>query len=177
MFKAHFLLLFLPVLANTQEQPTICIDQGACYKGAWLFSNNSSSSKRYASFQGIRYAQPPIGDLRFKSPQPYIAEEGEYDVSKESIVACPQQGELENSVMGQEDCLLMNIYVPNVVFENPQVKLPVMFWIHGGGLIVGSNGFHSYGPQQFMDEDGVVLISVNYSFSCISFIIPNVMYS
>ena len=168
MFKSHFLLFFLPVLANSQEQPTICIDQGTCYKGSWISLNNSSSSARYASFQGIRYAQPPIGKLRFKSPQPYIAEAGIYDVSKESNVSCPQIG--QNGLEGQEDCLLMNIYIPNIVFDNPQIKLPVMFWIHGGGLTGGSNSFRMYGPQQFMDKGSVVIITVNYRLGPIGFL-------
>lgn len=61
------------------------LEQGACFQGQWAYSNRGN---RYASFQRIRYAQPPLGDLRFK--QPYNAGEGVWDVSGKSEVVCPQ---------------------------------------------------------------------------------------
>ena len=80
LFKSSFLvLLIFPTYVFSLTSPTVCLEQGACYKGSWI----NTSVVKYASFQGIRYAQPPVGDLRFKSPQRYFAGEAIFDVSKE----------------------------------------------------------------------------------------------
>ena len=70
---------------------------------------------------------------------------------------CPQ---IDNYgvLSGQEDCLMLNIYVPEVAFES---ALPVMVWIHGGALIRGSNQIQTQGPQEFMDRN-VVVVTINY---------------
>ena len=60
--KLLIFLLILPILLTKgQTQPTICLNQGACYLGSWATTDKGT---KYATFQGIRYAQPPIGDLR-----------------------------------------------------------------------------------------------------------------
>ena len=61
-----FLLVFYVKMGHGEIQPTVCLeDSGDCYMGSW-----STKDIGFASFQGIRYAQPPIGDLRFKPPEP-----------------------------------------------------------------------------------------------------------
>ena len=113
----------------SQLLPTICVLGSACYQGSWLNGTNTT----FASFQGIRYAQPPVGKLRFKSPQPYLIDEGiTIDVSKESKIICPQ---IESIPIGQEDCLVLNVYVPESVYNDPSSKVPVLAWIHGGSLV------------------------------------------
>ena len=82
----YMILLFL-TCAQSQSPPTICLEEGACYLGSWATTDQGT---KFSSFQGIRYAQPPIGDLRFKSPQPYVAGEAIWDVSGQSDVQCPQ---------------------------------------------------------------------------------------
>ena len=80
-----------------------------------------------------------MGDLRFKSPQPFIAKDGFYDVSDKSKVKCPQFNFLTKALTGQEDCLILNVYVPEKAFSSkPDTKLPVMVWIHGGALVFGN---------------------------------------
>ena len=132
MSKSILLLLFLPGIVLSKTLPTTSILEGACsYQGSWLDGANT----RFASFQGIRYAQPPIGNLRFKPPQPYYCDEDNViDVSEESKVMCAQPEGLEG-LLGQEDCLLLNVYVPENVYNDPSSKIPVMVWIHGGGLV------------------------------------------
>ena len=179
MYKPIIVLFFIPILCTSQEFPTVCLEQGgACYIGSWLSS--PSNNIRYVTFQGIRYAQPPVGDLRFKSPQPYYPKESfSYDVSNISLVTCPQfidDGE-GDSVVGQEDCLLLNIYIPEIIFKDVKInsfsdvktKLPIMFWIHGGSFLFGSNNFDQYGPNQFMKDENVILITINYRLGPIGF--------
>ena len=123
-------ILALPILTLSQDSPPlVCNDFGNCFQGSWM------EAKSIATFQGIRYAQPPIGELRFKNPIPINQQEGTIDASEISTIKCTQIGFLSGNVLlGQEDCLLLNIYVPESVLNNPEKKLPVIFWIHGGGL-------------------------------------------
>ena len=91
----------------------------------------------YITFHIFRYAQAPAGTLRFKSPQAYTYEKKLIDVSGESKVVCSQKNSFSNQVSGVEDCLLLNIYIPDIALLN-NAKLPVMFWIHGGSFLFGS---------------------------------------
>ena len=147
----HIGILFsILVLTKCQENnPTVCIGQGACYQGSWL---STTLENTYGSFQGIQYAESPIGPLRFKPPQPFVAGEAVFDVSQESKIICPHPQAFPVGLIGQEDCLVLNVYVPEKALNNPDVKLPVMVWIHGGGLVVGSGTYSDYGPQYFMGK-------------------------
>ena len=127
-----------------------------------------SLEHKYASFQGIRYAQAPINELRFKAPEPYLDKEGVYDVSMESSIMCPQMNMFYGELRGQEDCLFINIYVPENVIINLEKKLPVMVWIHGGGFTGGSNNFKLYGPQHFVEKD-IVMVAINYRLGPLGF--------
>ena len=157
--------LLLPQLSLGQvpkEPPQGCLDSGACYIGSW---QTTTKGNTFASFQGIRFAQPPIAEKRFLPPQPFLAEEGEYDVSKESTIVCPQTTPLSPEPFGDEDCLMLNIYVPDSG-EGSLDPIPVMVWIHGGGLrqvgelsfilrassIQGANKYTLYGPQLYLDR-------------------------
>ena len=74
----------------------------------------------------------------------YQDPDGSYNKSQDSNVACPQI--YYTSPVGQEDCLFLNVYVPEKVFtEGISEYLPVMVWIHGGALEVGWNSFSSSG--------------------------------
>merc|ERR1711892_605414 len=125
MAMKAYLLLLVPSLALCHTAPTMCLEQGACYLGSWAATDNGT---RYASFQGIQYAQHPVGELRFKPPQPFIAGEAVFNVSEESGVGCPQI-RFGGHLYGQEECLLLNIYVPAKALTDAQTSLPVMVWI------------------------------------------------
>ena len=158
-FSATSLLLIMQILvSSSQNSPTVCLQEGVCYEGAWINYIDGNSNKRFASYQGIRYAQPPLNNLRFAPPQPYIAEEGVYNVSVESTVVCSQVGGQSPKGQVQEDCLFLNVYIPEIEYSRP---LSVMVWFYGGGLTSGSNTYHDYGPKQFMDKE-VIVVTINY---------------
>ena len=113
-----------------------------------------------------RYAQPPVDSLRFRPPQPYIYEEGTYELEAGSNVTCVQKG--NGMVIGDEDCLMLNIYVPEKVFVDDSEKLTVMVWIHGGGLQAGTYVYGRYGPKHFMEKD-IVIVSINYRLGPLGF--------
>ena len=163
--KGH--IIYLSALLTTissQESPLVCLDTAeTCYQGGWY----PGPITNFASFQGIRYAQPPLGNLRFMPPKsledPSL---GTVDVSKESEVICLQSG----GTKGQEDCLLLNIYVPGKVYnDTSETKYPVMVWIYGGGFTQGDYTFKKYGPQPYMDKD-IIVVTVNYRLGPFGFL-------
>src|SRR5271169_2464526 len=90
-------------------------------------------------FRGIPYAAPPVGDLRWKPPQPVAPWLGIRECTRFSAVA-PQSGPpgippLTGDMLQGEDCLYVNVLTP-VTKAND--RLPVMVWLHGGGLNAGS---------------------------------------
>lgn len=115
-----------------------------------------------AIFKGIPFAAPPVGEFRWRPPQPVKNWEGELDASKFGS-NCAQAGwgaKPETITEGSsEDCLYLNLWTP--VKSTPKSKLPVMVWIHGGGFTGGSGS----SPQNFGHEftkNGVILVNINY---------------
>ena len=136
-FRSALLVLVLfqslLALASCQSNPEVCIGPygDSCKLGGW---STSASGKTFANFQGINYAEAPVYSRRFKPPIPYIEQvHGTADNSAISNVSCVHWT-YEGGFTGQEDCLLLNVYVPEQAIEDSDVKLPVMVWIYGGGF-------------------------------------------
>lgn len=115
------------------------------------------------AFLGIPYAKPPVGELRYRAPQPPENWEGIRSCS-EFQPSCiqPQRGE---SFPVSEDCLYLNVYTPA---RSSEERLPVMFWIYGGGF----NGGRADTPILDGDEinrRGVVLVTINYRCGVMGF--------
>ena len=55
------------LVSSSQNSPTVCLQEGVCYEGAWINYIDGNSNKRFASYQGIRYAEPPLNNLSFQS--------------------------------------------------------------------------------------------------------------
>ncbi|KAL7737038.1 hypothetical protein ACLKA6_005259 [Drosophila palustris] len=121
---------------------------------------------QYESFLGVPYAQPPVGDLRFRSPVPLECfTEHELDCSKERDVS-HQRDPITQQVVGSENCLFLNIYSPKVNSKNP---LPVMVWIHGGGFCFGNGNCDYHFPAQLMQEE-VIVVTLNYRLGALGFL-------
>lgn len=110
------------------------------------------------SFKGIPYAEPPVGPLRWRAPQPVKPWQGARDALQFGP-SCMQQG-LENV---SEDCLTLNVWRPA---KSPAQPLPVMVWIYGGALVRG--GTYRY-PGEALAAQGVVFVSMNYRLGRLGF--------
>ena len=119
-------------------------------------------------WQGIPYAAPPIGDLRWQPPQPAIAWDGVLDASEPGPI-CIQDPDPPGTFYAQppqpmnEDCLTLNIWSGAEIAGEAR---PVMFWIHGGALVNGSGDFY---PGDTLAGKGVVLVTINYRLNAFGF--------
>nr|WGO51729.1 putative antennal esterase CXE33 [Ectropis grisescens] len=124
-----------------------------------------------AAFTGIPYAVPPLGDLRFRAPVPIEPWVETLDGTKQPP-QCVQRNPYirQEGIVGQEDCLYLNIYAPVLENEVSEVKpLPVMLFIHGGGWMCGDSTTGMYGPQYLLDKD-VILVTTNYRLGPLGFL-------
>ncbi len=134
-------------------------------------------TKGIIAYKGIPFAAPPLGDLRWKAPQPVIPWEGvkiadKYGDAASQVTWDPQsfygrEWQASGSVPFTEDCLYLNIWTPAA--GKTGKKLPVAMWIHGGGY---REGF-SYEPEMDGGEDwasrGVILVQVTYRLGVMGF--------
>ena len=123
------------------------------------------------AYKGIPYVHPPVGELRFKRPKPFEegtkAWSGVFDGSKVATKCVQRTGLDFYPVFGEEDCLQLNVYVPKM--EIPKGGLPVMFWVHGGGFLIGDGTEQVYGPSVLLNKD-VILVTINYRLGILGFL-------
>lgn len=126
-------------------------------------------------WRGIPYAQPPVGDLRWRAPRPCLAWDGERDAATFDL-APPQAGPSDVadivSIGGapeptSEDCLTLNVWAPASARSTP-VPAPVMVWLHGGSNRMGAGSLPFYDGAAFA-RDGVVLVTANYRLGQLGF--------
>ena len=113
------------------------------------------------SFKGIPFAAPPVGDLRWKAPQPAPSWTG----TRKAVQFGPRAMQL--NVFGDmnfrsngmsEDCLYLNVWTPD---PSADAKLPVLVYFFGGGFIAGDGSEPRYDGEQ-MARKGIVTVTVNY---------------
>ncbi|CAH1407434.1 unnamed protein product [Nezara viridula] len=142
------------------ENPQVTTSYGTM-KGQFL---KSRDGREFSSFTRIPYAKPPVGERRFLISEKADNWTGILDATL-STPSCyqPNQFQSDTPFMGQEDCLFLNVFTPNVTG-----KLPVIFSIHGGGFMTGSVAYFSK-AKFFMDED-VVFVAPNYRLGTLGFL-------
>lgn len=148
---------------HCQDVPTLRIPQGLL-TGTW---RKSLEDREYASFEGIPYAHPPVGKYRFEESIPAKAWRGVWQAKLYPNI-CLQwfhiPNDEDNSVVGDEDCLYVNVYTPNL---KPDNLLPVLTYIHGGSFLFGAGS--QYGPRFIMDHD-LVYVSIHYRLGPLGFL-------
>jgi len=121
-------------------------------------------------FKNIPYAAPPVGDLRWRPPQPALAWSGVRDASQFGE-SCPQP-DVKNlstglGLPGKEDCLKLNVFAPQTMGKG----MPVMLWIHGGGLFVDGARDPQFTPVH-LTKNGVIVVTVDYRLGSLGFFAP-----
>jgi para-nitrobenzyl esterase len=135
-------------VVTTKHGPVIgAVDEGAC------------------TFQGIPFAASPSGTLRWRPPQP----PADWSVPRPSKPAsgCPQTANLFGDASTDEDCLYLNVWVPNPA---PQGRVPVMVFIPGGGFNVGSASWGPYDAAKLAAATGTVVVTTNYRLGALGFL-------
>lgn len=154
------LIAFSVQAQNNSKAPKVKISNGmvrGVYEG------------EVSAFKGIPYAAPPVGEYRWRPPQPVKNWTGERDASKfGSDCAQAGWGAKPGTITdgSSEDCLYLNIWSP--ANSTAKSKFPVMVWIHGGGFTGGSGS----NPQNFGNEfvkQGVLLVTINYRLGRLGF--------
>lgn len=134
-------------------------------------------------FLGIPYAAPPVGELRFKPPREApswsgVREAGRYGPSCPQTLASRPIG--PDELILTEDCLNLNVFTPHQ--RDPKARLPVLFFIHGGGNMNGSSsesidyfvriesGEAIYEGQRVASRGDVVVVTINYRLAALGFL-------
>ena len=114
-------------------------------------------------YKGIPFATPPVGNLRWKAPQPAAKWEG----VKQTTKFAPAAFQGGNPPSGKsEDCLYLNIWTPA---KSAKEKIPVLVWIYGGGFSFGSTAEPGYNGEK-LAKKGVVLVSIAYRVGQLGFL-------
>jgi para-nitrobenzyl esterase len=137
--------------------------EGTMSNGAW-------------AFLGIPYAAPPLGALRWSAPQGYgcWASRGTFAATSFGPKCLQVDPSDTSSVIGSEDCLSINVWAP--ASATPASKLPVLFFVHGGGNVQGSSadtsqsGSYLYAGDRLAASTGAVVVTFNYRLGAMGFL-------
>ncbi|XP_063218438.1 uncharacterized protein LOC134528616 [Bacillus rossius redtenbacheri] len=159
LFRTSFSYCHIMML----EFVTLEVSQGRL-RGKRVTSPTSGAT--YYSFQGIPYAKPPVGPLRFKPPEDPEPWTGTRDALEEGPICVQVDILFSDELVGDEDCLFLNVYTPQFVTTSPK---PVMVWIHGGKFSMGSGNCNMFGPD-FLVAQNVVVVTINYRLGALGFL-------
>lgn len=127
--------------------------------------------KAYRRWQGVPFAAPPVGDLRWKAPQPVKPWKAPLDATAPRS-QCEQGGLMLGAQVApsqtttSEDCLYLNVTVP--ADASPKNPLPVMFWTHGGAYVIGSGS--EYDARRLATTGHVIVVTTNYRLGVFGFL-------
>uniref|UniRef100_A0A671QUA3 Fatty acyl-CoA hydrolase precursor, medium chain-like n=1 Tax=Sinocyclocheilus anshuiensis TaxID=1608454 RepID=A0A671QUA3_9TELE len=169
----NFMTQKLPqIIKEWKEGPLVQTKLGSL-RGAFLTVKGKGTIVN--SYLGVPFAKPPVGPLRLARPQPAEKWDGVRDATKQPLMCIQDRQvsvvELEFLAMDveipevSEDCLYLNIYTP--VKPGEDAKLPVMVWIHGGGLAVGSASV--YDGSVLSAYQDVVVVLIQYRLGLLGF--------
>nr|AQY62734.1 carboxylesterase [Pieris rapae] len=126
--------------------------------------NVTRKGRHFETYRGIRYAEPPVGELRFQPPRPITHYPTPVDARSDGP-ACPLPAAPTYPV--DEDCLTINVYTP--LTTDRKKLLPVIFFIHPGGFYVMTGRSDLAGPHYLLDRD-LVLVTINYRLGSLGFL-------
>ncbi|WP_328935931.1 MULTISPECIES: carboxylesterase family protein [unclassified Streptomyces] len=119
----------------------------------------------YRTFEGIPYAAPPVGSLRWAPPHHALPWSGTLDATRPAS-ACPQPAGEVPGGSTDEDCLHLDVTTPDTA--DPAHPRPVIVWLHGGGLTTGAGS--SYDAHRMATRGDVVVVTVDYRLGALGFL-------
>jgi para-nitrobenzyl esterase len=154
IFFAGLLMLFYTGLGIAQQPAPIKVE-GGLLQGTF--------EEGLTVYRGIPFAEPPVGDLRWRAPQPPAKWDGIKQVTR--FAPGPIQG--GNPPSGKsEDCLYLNVWTPA---KSAGDHIPVLVWIYGGGFGAGATSEKNYSGEN-LAKKGVVLVSIAYRVGQLGFL-------
>ena len=182
MKKLFLLMPFVALLigcSNNEKDvacPVLTVEGGQIIgQTIQYFAPDGGSSATYYVYKGIPYAAAPIGDLRWREPQPVVAWEGVRSCTKfghpgYQAVHYPgfyaSEWGYGDEAPYSEDCLYLNVYTKAA--GQTDKKLPVALWIHGGGYREGWGTEPEFDSREWALKD-VVLVTINYRLNMFGF--------
>jgi para-nitrobenzyl esterase len=118
-----------------------------------------------AMYRGIPFAAPPVGNLRWRPPQPVLPWKGVRAASEYGRACMQSNPAIANLPPPNEDCLFLNVWTP----AHGKERLPVMVWIHGGGFVAGTPAEQLYHGEWLAKKD-VVVVSISYRLGVFGFL-------
>ena len=147
------------VPAQVAPPPTVTLEAGV------LEGLHFGSAPNEAAFLGVPYAAPPVGERRWKPPQPVDAWAGRRKATQFGA-SCPQPpASWLPNLAWSEDCLYLNVWTTQ---PSPSARRPVVVWLHGGGNKMGRSQHNPLGPA--LSRSGLVVVSVNYRLGPFGFL-------
>ncbi|XP_054436278.1 cholinesterase isoform X2 [Pteronotus mesoamericanus] len=171
-FLLRLLLLWLLVGNSCSEEDTIVTTKNGKVRGI----NLSVLGSTVTAFLGIPYAQPPLGRLRFKKPQPLTKWSDIWNATKYSNSCYQNTDQSFPGFLGSEmwnpntdlseDCLYLNVWIPVPKPKNATV----MVWIYGGGFQSGTSSLYVYDGKFLARAERVIVVSMNYRVGALGFL-------
>ena len=157
--------LFSPAVMTEQNHVAYAAETQAAVSQSVLVNTENGQVRGFMAngisyYRGIPYAKPPVGGLRWRPPVKADNWQGVLDATQyKSEAAQTDYLGVFATAGGSEDCLYLNVAVPNKKPGDPE-KLPVFVWIHGGALVVGAGS--DYDPTLLAKEGRAVVVTINY---------------
>lgn len=153
-FSVAMLVMLIVAFGRAQQPVPVKVDGGLV---------QGTPEEDLAIYKGIPFAAPPVGDLRWRPPQPAAKWDGVHEATK--FAPGPIQGWKVPSGTS-EDCLYLNVWTPA---KSATDRIPVLVWIYGGGFAGGSTAEPVYGGEN-LARKGVVLVSIAYRVGQLGFL-------
>ena len=150
--------LAVGTLARAADVPVVHLDTG-------IISGISGSTSEVRVYKGIPFATPPLGNLRWRAPQPAAHWDGVRKAEKFSPT-CMQNANGPAAQPANEDCLYLNVWTAAKLATE---RRPVMVWIYGGGFTGGSGSEPRYDGDA-LSQKGVVVVTFNYRLGPFGFL-------
>ncbi|XP_055619563.1 esterase E4-like [Toxorhynchites rutilus septentrionalis] len=165
------LLVVQTTVCNSVHNSAQCVVQftGDDNVGVGVLKTTLTNTS-FCEYRGVRYGETTAGERRFRSPVAYFPKGRENYTALGNI--CPQLDDINypTKVLGDEDCLNMNIFSPAMEADRRSGKsYPVLVFIHGGSFTIGSNVFDSDRADLLIDN-GILVVSINYRLDVLGFL-------